>query len=239
MIGAWIEGLLPTMIILAGYYCLCDVALIWQYYYYRKYHDYFHPTARPASINANPAATESTPLLNGNGNTTATVTIREKPRSPTLGEEIAKCFAGLAFTTIAGIISWYITAIIGWPGQSSFSALEQKGWRWDGQIAGWASALLYLSSRIPQIFKNRETKCEGLSLALFVFAVVGNVTYVASILIKDLSRDYVIENLSWLIGSSGTVFLDFVVLGQFIVYREERERLVREREANESSFITA
>jgi len=238
MIGAWIEGLLPTMIILAGYYCLCDIALIWQYYYYRKYHDYFHPpAARPASINANPAATESTPLLNGN--TAATATIREKPRSPTLGEEIGKCFAGLAFTTIAGIASWYITAILGWPDQSSLTALSEKGWRWDGQIAGWASALLYLSSRIPQIFKNRETKCEGLSLALFVFAVVGNVTYVASILIKDISRDYVIENLSWLIGSSGTVFLDFVVLGQFIVYREERERLVREREANESSIITA
>lgn len=237
MIGAWIEGLLPTMIILAGYYCLCDIALIWQYYYYRKYHDYFHPTARPASVNANPAANESTPLLNGNGNSTAP--IREKPRSPTLGEEIAKCLAGLAFTTIAGIVSWYITAVLGWPNQSSFVALQQKEWRWDGQIAGWASALLYLSSRIPQIVKNRETKCEGLSLALFVFAVVGNLTYVASILIKDMSRDYVIENLSWLIGSSGTVFLDFVVLGQFIVYREERERLVREREANESSIITA
>lgn len=30
MIGAIREGLLPTMIILAGYYCICDVALIWQ-----------------------------------------------------------------------------------------------------------------------------------------------------------------------------------------------------------------
>jgi hypothetical protein len=30
MIGALREGLLPTMIILAGYYCLCDIALIWQ-----------------------------------------------------------------------------------------------------------------------------------------------------------------------------------------------------------------
>ena len=30
MIGAMREGLLPTMIILAGYYCICDLALIWQ-----------------------------------------------------------------------------------------------------------------------------------------------------------------------------------------------------------------
>lgn len=92
---------------------------------------------------------------------------------------------------------------------------------------------------MPQIFKNRQTKCEGLSLALFVFAVVGNLTYVASILIKSHAHDYVIENLSWLVGSMGTVFLDFIVLGQFITYREERERLAREREANQSGVLAA
>lgn len=35
-----------------------------------------------------------------------------------------------------------------------------------------------VSSRVPQIFKNTKTKCAGLSLALFIFAVLGNVTYV-------------------------------------------------------------
>lgn len=95
-----------------------------------------------------------------------------------------------------------------------------------------------MASRVPQIFKNRQTKCEGLSLALFVFAVVGNLTYVASILIKSTERNYIVENLSWLVGSLGTIFLDFVVLGQFIVYREEREELVRRRESSRSG-ITA
>lgn len=77
-------------------------------------------------------------------------------------------------------------------------------------------------SRVPQIFKNRQTKCEGLSLALFLFAVAGNVTYVASILIKSMEQEYLVESASWLVGSVGTVFLDFVVLGQFVAYREER-----------------
>ncbi len=35
-----------------------------------------------------------------------------------------------------------------------------------------------VSSRVPQIAKNRHTKCEGLSVALFLFAVMGNVTYI-------------------------------------------------------------
>lgn len=92
-----------------------------------------------------------------------------------------------------------------------------------------------VASRIPQIFKNRQTKCEGLSLVLFVFAVMGNVTYVASIIIKSTSPDYIVENLSWLIGSSGTILLDFVVLAQFIAYRAEREELCRQRESNENT----
>ncbi len=67
--------------------------------------------------------------------------------------------------------------------------------------------------RVPQILKNRTTKCEGLSLALFVFAVAGNLTYVASILLKSTERDYLVESFSWLVGSLGTVFLDFYRFG--------------------------
>jgi hypothetical protein len=86
-----------------------------------------------------------------------------------------------------------------------------------------------VSSRFPQILKNRQTKCEGLSLALFVFSVAGNLTYCASILIKSTARDYVIENMSWLVGSLGTVFLDFIVLGQFVHYRDQRDKEEQQR----------
>lgn len=89
---------------------------------------------------------------------------------------------------------------------------------------------------MPQIFKNRQTKCEGLSLALFVFSVAGNLTYCASILIKSTAREYLIENMSWLVGSVGTVFLDFIVLGQFVHYREEQSRAdIQQREREEAS----
>ena len=99
------------------------------------------------------------------------------------------------------------------------------GMRWDAQLLGWLSALLYLSSRIPQILKNRHTKCAGLSLALFIFAVGGNVTYVLSILLKDTSVPYLVENMSWIVGSVGTIFLDGIVFYQFVRYAPERAAL--------------
>ncbi|KAG8817518.1 hypothetical protein FRC18_000471, partial [Serendipita sp. 400] len=76
-------------------------------------------------------------------------------------------------------------------------------------------------SRIPQIFKNRETKCKGLSLALFLFAILGNVTYVLSICVISMEKNYLILSASWLAGSTITILLDFVVLGQFFYYRSE------------------
>lgn len=46
------------------------------------------------------------------------------------------------------------------------------------QLFGWGSAILYCCSRIPQIMQNfRNESVEGLSLVMFIFSVVGNLTY--------------------------------------------------------------
>lgn len=52
--------------------------------------------------------------------------------------------------------------------------------------------------------KNFKTKCEGLSLALFMFAIAGNVTYVLSICVESMDRQHLIANASWLAGKSYT-----------------------------------
>lgn len=152
------------------------------------------------------------------GNKTA-----EEEQSNSTRTEVIKYTVAALLVIAVGIAAWWLD------GSRTNDGPVQKpsgpGWRWDAQIYGWLSAVLYLASRIPQIFKNRETKCEGLSLALFLFAVAGNTTYVASILLKSTDPEYVMESLSWLVGSVGTVFLDFIVLGQFISYREERKAL--------------
>ncbi|KAL8742227.1 MAG: hypothetical protein Q9190_005261 [Brigantiaea leucoxantha] len=52
-----------------------------------------------------------------------------------------------------------------------------------GQMFGYTCAILYLGSRIPQLLLNHRRKStEGVSMLFFLFACVGNLTYVMSIL---------------------------------------------------------
>jgi hypothetical protein len=98
-----------------------------------------------------------------------------------------------------------------------------------GQISGYLCAFLYLASRIPQILLNhRRRSCEGVSVLSFMFAVIGNATYVLSILAnvdgggedgRDYGR-YVAVNASWLLGSAGTLLLDLIIFVQFWWYTD-------------------
>ena len=208
-----------SQIILAMYYVLCDVALIAQYYYYRRYYKNGIPISPPGQ-DASASSTERTPLLNG---TAAAVAIADEQgevdpataaaavHAATIEDdspaswkaELIRYFLALSLVFLTGVLAWYFSSTEGDGGkvQKPPSSGENR-WKWDAQIFGWASALLYressrtelahtevamltchcesaVSSRIPQIAKNRHTKCEGLSVALFLFAVMGNVTYVA------------------------------------------------------------
>lgn len=58
------------------------------------------------------------------------------------------------------------------------------------------------------LVKNFKTRCEGLSPALFVFAISGNVTYALSICAASMERKYLIMNASWLAGKSGWISVD-------------------------------
>jgi solute carrier family 66 (lysosomal lysine-arginine transporter), member 1 len=88
-----------------------------------------------------------------------------------------------------------------------------------GQIFGWGCAVLYLGSRIPQVVKNfRRKSTEGLSLLFFLFACLGNITYVLSIVSASLEPRYLLVNLSWLAGSAGTLLLDALVPPYIIDY---------------------
>jgi solute carrier family 66 (lysosomal lysine-arginine transporter), member 1 len=104
------------------------------------------------------------------------------------------------------------------------------------QVLGYASAVLYLGARLPQIYKNwQEKSCEGmsvvslvflvliqlgLSLLFFILSLLGNLTYGAGILAHSLERNYVMTNVPWLIGSLGTMVEDVVIFAQFHIYRK-------------------
>ncbi|KAL2502081.1 PQ-loop repeat family protein/transmembrane family protein [Forsythia ovata] len=81
-----------------------------------------------------------------------------------------------------------------------------------GSFLGWGMAAIYLGGRLPQICLNiRRGNAEGLNPLMFVFAIVGNATYVASILVSSLQWSKIRPNLPWLVDAGGCVLLDTFV----------------------------
>nr|GAT53256.1 predicted protein [Mycena chlorophos] len=89
-----------------------------------------------------------------------------------------------------------------------------------GRIFAWLCTTLYLTSRLPQIWKNYVRKSvEGLSMALFCFAFLGNFFYVFSILTSErahepppASTEFLRESLPYLLGSGGTLIFDVTIV---------------------------
>jgi len=221
--GAVMAKLQATMIILACYYSLCDIILLFQIYYYRRKSPRRVTTVPEVSI-ANEDG-EETPLI-AHG--------RKDPETtshPSFFRQTLQYLSLLAFVTAVGVIAWWLN-----PRHEDESVPD--GFRdvieWKSQVIGWISAVLYLGARIPQILKNFQTKCEGLSLALFMFAIAGNVTYVLSICTNSMEPRHLFANSSWLAGSGLTVILDIFVLGQFFYYRSTEQESVQSEGATGS-----
>lgn len=88
-----------------------------------------------------------------------------------------------------------------------------------GSAIGYTSSVLYLVSRASQIYKNYKRKsAEGLSASMFFFAVAANLFYGASVILRSRSGAEFVSSLPWLIGSLGTVVLDFIILLQTLVF---------------------
>ncbi|KAF8274926.1 PQ loop repeat-domain-containing protein [Lactarius quietus] len=122
-----------------------------------------------------------------------------------------------------------------------------------GRISAWTCATLYLTSRLPQIWKNFVRKSvEGLSMFLFVAAFLGNLFYVMSILSSPNMRGpitqssaFLTESMPYLIGSGGTLMFDVTIVTQSFIYRQRpspRGRRISTHDASnaeEESLIRA
>eukprot|EP01086_Lenisia_limosa_P002981 TRINITY_DN17133_c0_g1_i1.p1 TRINITY_DN17133_c0_g1~~TRINITY_DN17133_c0_g1_i1.p1 ORF type:complete len:298 (-),score=17.57 TRINITY_DN17133_c0_g1_i1:16-909(-) len=98
---------------------------------------------------------------------------------------------------------------------------DKEHWKyWLGLACAYLCAIFYVGSRIPQIMLNFKRKAtDGLSLKMFCLGVLGNMTYVASILIYSTETDFLIDHLPFLLNSAPTLLLDAVVLYQSKHYR--------------------
>ncbi|RAL07295.1 PQ-loop repeat-containing protein [Aspergillus homomorphus CBS 101889] len=185
--------------------------------------------------------------------------VKETRPSRTLTTFQTTLFHASAITLVcaAGVLGWYISQRTAQPsnGHHDTSSAPDASLEMDtlGQVFGYLCAALYLGSRLPQILLNyRRKSTDGVSLLFFLFACIGNLTYVLSILAyspvcadasassnslspahhhhhhrrcspAELSSQYgryILVNLSWLIGSFGTLLLDMCIFVQFFLYQE-------------------
>ncbi|EGO58002.1 hypothetical protein NEUTE1DRAFT_82110 [Neurospora tetrasperma FGSC 2508] len=183
-----------------------------------------------------------------NGNNRA----RPAAAGPTKLQSFLFNLMAILMVCAAGVMGWFLSREY-YPQQPSYepppssdpqdgglpkTGVEFSFW---GQIYGYLSAILYLGSRLPQLLLNfRRKSTEGVSMLFFLFACLGNLTYVLSILAYDGSSEcaagpgdcedgepgkiywhYVLINMSWLAGSAGTLLLDAAIFIQFFLYSNE------------------
>jgi len=296
ILGAVLQGVLPTMLILAIYYTIADVVLMLQCFYYRGFtlsDDVPPPEPAPKPKRSGDRngrgdghePDERTALINsgggGGGRGTAATTHHERslyhsledrerrgswthlsPAVPFVTEEPitapppapntwpqAFAFNSLAVFMVcaAGVAGWWLSRTYGRGGDGNRDGERPGDGQQDqlefnllGQVFGWLCAVLYLGSRLPQLLLNwRRKSTEGVSVLFFLFACLGNLTYVLSILAYDpkcegedgcrpgeaahIFWQYILVNLSWLAGSAGTLLLDMGIFVQFFLYSKIEE----------------
>ncbi|KAI4125050.1 MAG: hypothetical protein LQ338_004490 [Usnochroma carphineum] len=190
----------------------------------------------------------ATPLIASSRATADPPAVSSKTSTSALRTFILNISA-LILVCAAGVLGWFLSTRSAPHHRrhdtSPVSAGGSEGIHFDiwGQIFGYLSAALYLGSRIPQLLLNyRRKSTEGVSMLFFLFACVGNLTYVMSIFAYEpgcvkLEQDYggpqcergewgreygkyILVNTSWLIGSAGTLLLDLMIFAQFWIYRK-------------------
>lgn len=94
-----------------------------------------------------------------------------------------------------------------------------------GRIFAWVCTVFYLSSRMPQLWKNYTRKSvQGLSILMFFWAAMGNLSYTMSILNSkaavdpETRRQFLLEAVPYVLGSSGTLMFDLSIFCQWLYY---------------------
>ncbi|KAF4589748.1 Protein RTC2 [Ophiocordyceps camponoti-floridani] len=237
IVGAVLQG---TM--LAIYYTLTDLVLLGQCFYYRG--PRWRDDASPASdvddertpLTSRAAAGETRPsdwtgLSPAVGHPAAEAAPEERRARSGLLRTAAWKAIVIAMVLCAGATGWLLN---GRRNHGSRIGLEFDA---AGQVFGYLSAVAYIASRVPQLLLNwRRKTTDGLSMLFFLFACLGNATYVLSILsyeprgcVDDMCSPgavygrHVLVNLSWLMGSAVTLLMDLVVLAQHLIYRTAEE----------------
>ncbi|NWI63116.1 LAAT1 protein, partial [Todus mexicanus] len=208
LIGSFLADQLPLQVYTAVYYVLADLVMLSLYCYYKVKN---RGGGFSAPINAAFAflslGTVSTVSLLSRGAAAAQDPATFKGRS---------------------LLSAHVDEL----GAKPFTRSEIIGF-----TIGSISSVLYLCSRVPQIYTNYTRKSTvGVSYSLFAMVMLGNLLYGLSVLLKNPEPgqgegDYVLHHLPWLVGSLGVLSLDVVISFQFLAYRKGKPDTHEERDA--------
>lgn len=239
LVGAIWAHLLPEVVFLAVWFCVADALMIWSFVYYTRFykkkhqHHHHHHSHHQAleHLVEHPEhgqgerefVDESAPLLHRRRSSTLTDIALE----PQYHSIFVKYVLPIIFVVACGVAGFLLSSqqlhptepIDPPPPVDDVIALGP-------QIMGYCSALLYLGARIPQIIQNHKRKSVyGLSLLFFLFSTLGNLTYAGQIVFYRSDWNYIVLNMSWLLGSLGTIVEDVIIFGQFYMYKDNNESI--------------
>lgn len=262
------------MIILAIYYTLADIVLLGQCFYYRGFTLSDYPkesddepsertTLLPEQTNGHSSndglSRSHSNLVDGTHLSPVTPLLdAPKPDDPpaiqhvtptsTLQRVLLNLFT-ILMVCGAGALGWFISNNSHSHGRRPSRDDETESLEFDvlGQVFGYLCAVLYLGSRVPQLLLNyRRKSTEGVSLLFFLFACIGNLTYVMSIFAyrpvcsnrkhcrpgeaESIYWRYILVNASWILGSFGTLLQDSAIFIQFFLYKKVEVSLDEQRE---------
>ncbi|KAG2200945.1 hypothetical protein INT47_003180 [Mucor saturninus] len=211
---------LPFQTYLAMYFVSTDLILLYQYFYFGK----GDQVVKEALMTMVESHDEETSLvMTKTREDILTVsqygsTDKSKTTTALMGLLLFGCKIGLGSTLTTTTMTT----------QKGGDALGLESPVTAGWLLAWMCTTFYLVSRIPQIHKNHKRhSTQGLSLWLFSFAVSGNMTYAISILLHPgHTRKSLFESLPYVAGSFGTLFLDTIIFGQFMYYRNSTKHEV-------------
>ncbi|KAJ4993486.1 vacuolar amino acid transporter YPQ3-like protein 2 [Stagonosporopsis vannaccii] len=184
--------------------------------------------------------------LHGDANGEVRTEPRTQPQST--AQTVLFNLGTILLVMAAGVFGWWLSATQTTPSDDTPADTpdSKPDFNLWGQIFGYICAALYLGSRIPQLLLNyRRKSTDGISMLFFLFACLGNLTYVLSIVVYKprckhancregeamaIYGRYIAVNFSWLLGSFGTLILDACVFVQYFMYRKDEDESESEDE---------
>lgn len=229
--GCLLTGQLGVQILLATYFCFIDIILIAQFLRYKEeasdvlvVHGYDPYTDEDTQDNSNhvinkprtKSMVENIYLKLGSVLSTGSLVG---------GSSAAPITSTSTSTSTASSTGYYRSIAASLP---LVIAMKERDWTTSaGYAIAYFSMCMYLTSRVPQIYHNYQRKSTtGISMLLFIFALMGNLTYILSIVLSPQcigksadTLSFLIKEASYILGALGTIFFDFVILGQWHWYQ--------------------